>query len=81
MLSSRIRFIALLLPLLLAHVGQAQGTIQGIVLDSTARTPMAFVNLLATRIDDSTRWTGGITDVEGRFSMGPLAPGRYRLKA
>ncbi|MCW5899503.1 MAG: outer membrane beta-barrel protein [Flavobacteriales bacterium] len=81
MLSARIRFIPLLFPLLLTRVGQAQGTIQGTVLDSAARTPMGFVNLVATQVDDSTRRTGGITDVEGRFSVGPLAPGRYRLKA
>ncbi len=58
-----------------------QGTITGIVSDSTGRAPLAFVNMVATRTDDSTRWAGGTTNAEGRFNIGPLTPGTYLLKA
>ena len=74
--------ISIIIGLLFAQRVAGQGAhVTGMVMDSTARTPLAFVNLVAVRADDTTRWTGGTTDIEGRFRLGPLQPGPYRLKA
>lgn len=61
---------------------QWQGSyVRGTIVDSTSGAALAFVNVLAVRNNDTTRWTGGTTDVDGRFRIGPMRPGTYRIKA
>lgn len=61
---------------------QAQGpTITGLVAaDSLGRDPLPFVHIIVARADDSTRWVGGTTDIDGRFRIGPITPGDLVIK-
>ena len=58
-----------------------QGHVRGSIVDSVSGAPIAFANLLAVSTRDTTRWTGGTTDENGQFRIGPMRPGAYRLKA
>ncbi|MDX9750540.1 MAG: outer membrane beta-barrel protein [Flavobacteriales bacterium] len=49
--------------------------------DSAGRDPLPFVHVVVAQADDSTRWSGGTTDIDGRFRIGPIAPGDHLLKA
>lgn len=57
----------------------AQSTVTGRIVDAVERSPLAGVNVVATRLTpDSTR-TGVATDSEGRFRL-RLAEGAYRMR-
>jgi TonB-dependent receptor len=65
-------FLALLLlPCLL----RAQGTLQGLVTDSTANDPLIGVNvfLKGTAL-------GGVTDIEGKFKIPKISAGKYTVR-
>jgi TonB-dependent receptor len=64
-------FVLLFLPCLL----RAQGTLQGTVADSSAGDPLIGVNvfLKGTAL-------GGITDIEGKFKIVKITPGRYTVR-
>lgn len=58
---------------------QSSGSIQGRVIDKDTNEPLPFANVVAEM--NGAQVGGAQTDFEGRFSIKPLAPGRYELKA
>lgn len=66
--------------LLSAVLASAQGVVRGKVLDKESNTPLEFVNVKMTSVEDSTKMLdGSITDVSGRFTFKDLSDGHYRL--
>lgn len=59
---------------------QASGvTVVGSVMDSTAAKPIEFATVTVTLPGDSTIITGGLTDVEGKFTLALNSGGTYTL--
>jgi outer membrane receptor protein involved in Fe transport len=58
---------------------QNTGSISGKVLDKTTGEPLPFANVVA---EINGRQAGGAqTDIDGKFTIKPLAPGNYDIKA
>ncbi|HEY9049218.1 MAG TPA: outer membrane beta-barrel protein [Ohtaekwangia sp.] len=55
-------------------------SLSGIVADSTDHTALIGVTVLLQQAGDTTRRTGTVTDVEGKFSFTGIKPGRYIVK-
>ena len=69
-----------LLLLLFAVGAWAQsGTIKGRVLDKSTKEPLPFANVVAEL--NGTQAGGAQTDFDGYFTIKPLTPGKYDLKA
>lgn len=52
--------------------------ITGSVLEQNTNTPLEYATLVLESLRDSTKITGGITDVNGKFSIETI-PGRYNV--
>lgn len=58
---------------------QSQGTLQGKITEKDGRTPVPFANVI---IEASGRNHGGATsDFDGKYTIRPIPPGRYTVKA
>ncbi len=55
------------------------GTISGKIIDKNTKEPLPFANVVAEL--NGTQMGGGQSDFDGKFTIKPLAPGRYTLKA
>lgn len=66
--------------LLGAMAASAQGFVRGKVVDKTTDEALPFVNVKVVRQADSGFAGGGVTDVEGSFSIQGLQEGRYELQ-
>jgi len=64
----------------LAFSSFGQSQIRGKVLDQLSQAPLEFASVAVYQIGDSALVEGSITDVEGEFLIGGLAPGSYFLK-
>lgn len=68
--------------LLVALAANAQGLIKGKILDRQRNTPLEFVNMRLTTVDDTIKMVqGDVTDMTGQFHMVDLKPGTYILTA
>ena len=50
--------------------------VKGTVIDKSSRQPLEFINVMIVGLNK-----GGVTNAEGKFSIGQLPPGIYRLQA
>ena len=50
--------------------------VKGTVIDKSSRQPLEFINVMIVGLNK-----GGVTDAEGKFSIGQVPPGIYRLQA
>jgi hypothetical protein len=73
--------LAALVLLALSAPSAGAGSISGAFLESPAGTPLAAVEVTATRGGDSTVVAHAATAADGRFRLSGLASGRYRLRA
>ena len=72
-LLSLLLFCNITLSFLLAQpVHQVKGT----VIDKSSRQPLEFINVMIVGLNK-----GGVTNAEGKFSIGQVPPGIYRLQA
>src|SRR5688572_12613016 len=53
--------------------------VSGIIADSTTKEGLPGASVVLIRLPDSVR-VGGATDVQGKFNLGPMQPGRYLLE-
>lgn len=58
-----------------------KGTIKGRITDSGTKQNMEYANVAAYKTTDSTLVTGGITNGNGEFEIGPFNTGSYYLDA
>ena len=49
---------------------------EGTVIDKSSRQPLEFINVMIVGLNK-----GGVTNAEGKFSIGQVPPGIYRLQA
>lgn len=70
--------ILILLSLLAAIGVQAQGCIKGTVTDAKTGEPLPFVNVCV--FQDGKQVHGGATDLDGIFTIKPLAAGKYDVE-
>ena len=72
-LLSLLLFCNITISLLMAQpVHQVKGT----VIDKSSRQPLEFINVMIVGLNK-----GGVTNAEGKFSIGQVLPGIYRLQA
>ena len=72
-LLSLLLFCNITISILLAQpVHQVKGT----VIDKSSRQPLEFINVMIVGLNK-----GGVTNAEGKFSIGQVPPGIYRLQA
>ena len=72
-LLSLLLFFKITISILLAQpVHQVKGT----VIDKSNRQPLEFINVMIVGLNK-----GGVTNAEGKFSIGQVPPGIYRLQA
>ena len=50
--------------------------VKGTVIDKSSRQPLEFINVMIVGLNK-----GGVTNAEGKFSIGQVPPGIYRLEA
>ena len=50
--------------------------VKGTVIDKSSRLPLEFINVMIVGLNK-----GGVTNAEGKFSIGQVPPGIYRLQA
>ena len=50
--------------------------VKGTVIDKSSRKPLEFINVMIVGLNK-----GGVTNAEGKFSIGQVPPGIYRLQA
>ena len=50
--------------------------VKGTVIDKSSRQPLEFINVMIVGLNK-----GGVTNAEGKFSIGQVSPGIYRLQA
>ena len=48
--------------------------VKGTVIDKSSRQPLEFINVMIVGLNK-----GGVTNAEGKFSIGQVPPGIYRL--
>ncbi len=53
------------------------GSVVGKVLDSKSKQPVEYANIAIYSYEDSSLVTGGITDMDGSFTIKDLKPGKY----
>ena len=58
-----------------------KGMIKGRIADVVTKQNMEYANIAAYNMTDSTLVTGGITNENGEFEIGPFNPGTYYLDA
>ncbi len=60
--------------------GQGQGPIEitGRVLEQGTNVPLEYATLVLQSVSDPTKVTGGITDIDGNFSV-ETEPGNYNV--
>ncbi len=59
--------------------GSAPVIISGIVLDQETNQPLEYATLVLQSIDNPDKVTGGITDIDGKFSV-ETSPGKYNAR-
>jgi outer membrane receptor protein involved in Fe transport len=57
----------------------ANGVLQGTVVDETFDNPVQYANVSVISMETEKVVTGGMTDVEGRFSINKIPWGRYNV--
>lgn len=65
--------------LLMANFVLAQGTIKGTIIDPKTKEPVPFANVVA--LQDGKQIKGTQTDMDGNFTIKPLAVGQYTIQA
>ena len=73
------RITLLILLCLNIIAAMAQGLVKGKILDKQTSEPLGFVNVKVTKAGDGKFAGGGMTDVDGNFSVTGLAVGKYTL--
>lgn len=73
--------LPLFLLLILSIPAFSQTQIKGKILDKAQGTPLEFASVAVYLAPDSTLVDGGITDLDGNFSVEKLSPGTYYLIA
>ena len=58
------------------HLAQPVHQEKGTVIDKSSRQPLEFINVMIVGLNK-----GGVTNAEGKFSIGQVPPGIYRLQA
>ncbi len=54
-------------------------TISGTVLDNDSGQPLEYATLVLESVEDPSKITGGITDIEGKFSV-ETNPGNFNIR-
>ena len=57
-------------------LAQPAHQVKGTVIDKSSRQPLEFINVMIVGLNK-----GGVTNAEGKFSIGQVPPGIYRLQA
>lgn len=78
MLRNLLLTIGALFTLSLASLAQ-QGALQGKVMDASSGEPLPFVNVVVER--NGVQVTGASSDFDGKFTIKPISPGSYTIKA
>lgn len=73
-------FFIISLLILQNHLFAQEHTIRGFIYDKKNGEPILFEKVLLLNANDSTTYTGVLTDVEGFFSMAKIEMGTYILK-
>jgi hypothetical protein len=73
------RYIISILLLFSLTTAIAQGVIKGRVLDKNTEEPLSYVNVKVSPRGSETLLKGGVTDIEGRFTIDGLKNGDYTL--
>ncbi|HNX44040.1 MAG TPA: TonB-dependent receptor [Bacteroidales bacterium] len=55
------------------------GTLKGKILDKTTKEPVPFANIIAEA--NGTQAGGSTSDFDGNYTIKPLSPGKYNIKA
>lgn len=66
-----------IIPLSYAQVGQ--GALKGKLIDKTSGEPLPFANIVVER--NGIMVAGGTTDIDGKYTIKPIPPGKYNVKA
>ena len=81
-MKKRFLFILFCFCLLATITAQPVHQIKGTVIDKTSRKPLEFINVMIVGLNK-----GGVTNAEGKFSIGQVPPGhlspasvRYRIQ-
>jgi hypothetical protein len=62
-----------------AYAQTGQGALQGKVLDKETGEPLPFVNVAVEL--NGVLVTGGVSDIDGKYVVKPVPPGKYTVKA
>ena len=73
------RFMIFTMLLFVSIAASAQGIVRGKVIDKQSDEPLSFVNVKITPQGSTTVAGGGMTDMEGDFTVQGLRNGRYTL--
>ena len=73
------RFFLLLFLLLCHTMAFSQGVVKGRVLDKNTNEPLGYVNVKVSQQGSDALLKGGVTDVDGKFSVDGLRNGNYTL--
>jgi len=57
------------------------GSVKGKILEAGSNTPLEYANIIIYSQNDSTFVAGTTASVDGTFSIGPIAPGKYFVDA
>jgi hypothetical protein len=71
--------IFLFLTLALSFAQQETVTLTGRVLDQDNQLPLEYATLVLQSVDDPSKVTGGITDIDGKFNV-EAVKGRYNIR-
>ncbi|MBL4652943.1 MAG: carboxypeptidase-like regulatory domain-containing protein [Flavobacteriales bacterium] len=63
----------------LTFAQNGQGTLKGNVIDKETGEPLPFVNVVLE--SNGTQMAGGVTDFDGKYTIKPIPPGSYTVKA
>ncbi len=61
-------------------IARGNGKVSGTLIDSTASKPVEFATIALLNIDTNKPIDGTTADAKGKFTLGKLAPGKYRLQ-
>ena len=73
------RFFLLLFLLLCHTMAFSQGVVKGRVLDKNTNEPLGYVNVKVSQQGSDALLKGGVTDVDGKFTVDGLRNGNYTL--
>lgn len=73
------RFIIFFMLICCAMTASAQGLVKGKVLDKKSNEPVGFVTVRVSHRDSTDLVKGGVTDVNGNFTVSGLPNGSYSL--